>query len=388
MARADNVAVLDIGSQKISVLIVERPNSGILSVKTISEVGYSGFMESAWLDGEDTVRAIKQAVIEAKDQSGYKIRKIYVAIPSEFCEVRLAAPAVEFTKSRRINQADIDSLIERGNPFKNDMDMVVVNRSANYYVLDDAKKVVEPVKLEAREIKSYLSYIGCFRAFTDFLEKILRDCGILEVEFTNSTYAEMMCLFEPEKRDRFVLFADIGYLTTTVAIMRGDGILHMLSFSLGGAYITAALVDEFEISFTEATALFSKINLSFDANENDVYNINVAGKALTFPVVKVNSLVLQYIKVLGEYIKKALKYSKADYPKQLPLHLTGGGVSGIRGAIDNIAKIIGTNVELVAPTISPGFTKPYYSSAIGLAKFAFNCEDEIKSGSIFSKLFR
>ncbi|NCA68035.1 MAG: hypothetical protein EOM87_08230, partial [Clostridia bacterium] len=177
MARTGDVAVLDIGSQKISVLVVERPNNGILSVKTISEVAYSGFMDSSWIDGADTVRAIAEAIADAKDKYGSKIRKLYVGVPSEFCEVRLASPSVEFPKTRRVAATDIDSLFDRGNPFKNDMEIVLVNRSANYYVIDNSKKVVEPLGLDAREFKAYISYIACRRALIEFLDKVLRDCG-------------------------------------------------------------------------------------------------------------------------------------------------------------------------------------------------------------------
>ncbi len=290
MSRSGDVAVLDIGSQKISVLIVERPNHGILSVKTINEVPYDGFMDGVFISGTDAARAVSEALYAAKE-SGYKLRRLYIGVPSEFCEVRLSSPAMEFSKSRRINEADIAGLMARGNPFKNDMEVVLVNSSASYYVIDNSKKVVEPTGLEAREVKAHLSYIACRRALIEFLNKTVAASGITETVFVNATFAEMMCLFEPQIRDKYVILADIGYLTTSVALMRGDGILHMLSFSLGGAYIIGALTEEFEVGFQDASALFAKINLSFDASDSDVYNVNSGGRALSFPALKVNNVV-------------------------------------------------------------------------------------------------
>jgi len=387
MSRANNVAVLDIGSQKISVLIVERPNNGILSVKAISEIAYDGFMDGVFISGSDAARAIAEALCAVKE-NGYKLRKLYVGVPSEFCEVRIASPVMEFSKSRRITQADLDGLIERGNPFKNDMEVVLVNSSASYYVLDNSKKVVEPAGLEAREVRAHLSYISCRRALIEFLDKTLADSGITDTVFVNSTYAETMCLFEPQLRDKYVIFADIGYLTTSVALIRGDGILHMLSFSLGGAFIIGAITEEFEVTFKEAAALFVKVNLSFDASDNDVYNVNVDGRALSFPAQRVNSLVQRYVKALGDYINKALSLSKSDFPASLPLYLSGGGISGIRGAKEYLGKVLGRQAELAVPGIAPGYNKPYYSSSIGLAEYAFSKEDELRSGGLFNRIFK
>ena len=68
----------------------------------------------------------------------------------------------------------------------------------------------------------------------------------------------------------------------------------------------------------------------------------------------------------------------------LPIYLTGGGVSLLKGGKDYISKGIGENVEILASKV-PQLSKPTYSSVLGLLDLALK-ENKTQKVGIFQKI--
>lgn len=78
-------------------------------------------------------------------------------------------------------------------------------------------------------------------------------------------------MFDARKRDQYVVLIDVGYLTTTVSVARGDGILSLHTFSYGGVNITGEIARMLKIPFTDAEALKRKVSLSLSMSDTDYY---------------------------------------------------------------------------------------------------------------------
>ena len=59
------------------------------------------------------------------------------------------------------------------------------------------------------------------------MEDILTDLSVKVLGFMSSCLAETMHLFEPSVRDRYAILVDCGYITTSVMLTRGDGLLFL-----------------------------------------------------------------------------------------------------------------------------------------------------------------
>ena len=381
-----DVAILDFGSGKIDVLIGERGVNNTICINGMGECEYAGFADGEWLAPEQLALAIGHAIHNAETNSRSKIKQLYVGVPGEFTTVVCRDVSISLTRKRKVTEQDVDLLHEQGNEFQNNPDYTVVNIGPVYYTLDDERRIVQPVGMVGCRLGGHISYVLAENRFIHFIGNILQEIGIESVEFMSSVLAEELLLFDGVTRDQYVVLIDVGYITTSVAVGRGDGLLGLYNFSLGGGHITGDLAMAFNITFPQAESLKRKVVLSLNASDADVYEIADRDVHLPFPAKTVNEIVMERIKIIATTIEKCLSKCDYEYPDYIPYHLTGGGLSYLKGARDYLSKRLNKPVEIVSPAYPP-FSRPYMSSGIGLMEMALNQQPTAKKKGFFARLF-
>lgn len=368
-----DVAILDIGSMKMTVMVAERGVNGTFKIKGKGEADYGGFQKGEFLEPDQVKYAIGLAIANAETSYGSKITDLFVGVPGEFSSVICRDTVLNFSRKKKINDNDIRQLYVSGNIYKKHPTHTVINQCPIYFMLDDGRRIIEPRGNASTKLRGFVSYILAENNFIDFIDNILAELMVHNLGFVSSCLAEVMHLFDPSVRDRYVLLVDCGYITTSVMLARGDGILFLNSFSLGGGYITGDLAQCLKIPFPEAESLKHKVVLSWDANETDTYE--VLGKDFVSPYsAKVtNQIVEERISQIAEYINKCIDRCEFEFPEFIPIYLTGGGFNFIRGAKDILARRLGRKVEFVAPNL-PHISRPDFSSEIGLLDIALEIQ--------------
>jgi cell division protein FtsA len=245
----------------------------------------------------------------------------------------------------------------------------LINRSAIVYELDDARRVANPVGVNSEILKGKLSFVLCSNYFIEAVKSTLELAGITSVECVSSALAEALYLVEPEKRDRIAVLVDVGYITSTFSIIQGDGILYQNSFDYGGGYITAALMQELDVSFEEAEKIKHTTNLaqvntsSYDVVEGD------NGRVYSYEQVK--KTIKNSLDTLCENLSNSMENSGYVIPEYVSLMITGGGISYIRGAKEHVSGRLDTVVE-VASSPLPLMDKPEQSSVLSLLDLALD----------------
>lgn len=383
--RANDVTVLDIGSEKITVFYGSKSVNNTFNVKASASVPYEGFADGEWLNEENLPSVIEKAIKEVEESARIRIRKLFIGVPGEFTTAVAKEVSIAFDRKRRVTDRDIDDLYERGNTYKDHKRYATINYSAIYYTLDDNRRLIDPIGLATVKLNGLISYVLCERKFLRVVNGVMKSLGMKEVEFISSVWAESMYLFEEEQRDRTVILADVGYITSSVVVARGDGLLYMSSFSCGGAHITGDITLNFNIPYSHAEQLTTKINLKRKVDDNDVYVVNVKENSFEYPAVEVNEIAKTRLTFLGQAINKCLARCSYDCPLHLPVFITGGGITQIQGAKELLSRITGRSVDFIEPK-DPNYAKPYYSSTLGLMEIASKHADST-SLSIWDRLF-
>ncbi len=372
------VAILDFGSSKVTVLIAERGVNNTFNIKGTGEIEYAGFYEGKFLEPEKVKLAVGLAINNAETTARTRVTKLYVGVPGEFVTVACLESSISFPRSKKITDSDINELFFAGNTFKKNPTHTVINNTPIYFTLDDNRRIIDPRGVVSSRLGGYISYSLAENNFLDFVESILGELGIRSTKYISSTLAESLFLFEPEVRDRYALLVDCGHISTSVMLVRGDGQLFLNSFSMGGGHITGDLSQCLKISFYQAESLKRKVVLSLLADESDFYEIAGKDYMIPFSAKTTNEIVGERIDLIASFILKCFNRCEYDFPDYIPVYLTGGGLSYIKGARDYLSKRLGRKVEIIAPPV-PALNRPHFSTALGVLDLALDIEQGLIS---------
>ncbi len=377
----DAVAILDIGSLKITALIGARGINNTFNIKAVAEKTHEAFYEGEITDITSLTKAIKSTVETISNTHKVNISEIFVGVPGEFLKIRNKQYQISLNKKRKIKQKDVDELYDSVAESINETDYEIIDRSAVYYFIDGNQRTAEPVGISSESLSGYLTFYLAKSNFLSEVKKILTESlKIKTVRFVPVPLCESLFLFSREERYAYVILADIGYLTTSLSIILGDGMLYQGSFPLGGGHITAYLnnilkIDEF--SFSIAENLKRKINLSVNEHLAEDYVVYVGDEEFNFKVASCNDIVKHVLTGICEKIDAHIKLSQVKLPfnKNITLSITGGGVAFMRGAREFIRNTVEMDVEIVSPSI-PFMNKPDESSKISLLDYALKCKEK------------
>lgn len=378
-----NSVILEFGSEKITVLIGSKGANDTLRVAGRSDVPYSGFMDGEWLNKAKLPAAVARALNEAAQTAGCKVDKLYVGVPGEACALVTKEVNASFPRKRKLSENDVLELHALGE--ESDPDYEVINVQPVYYTLDDERRLLSPVGQVTTKFGGVLSYVLAEKSFTDGVKTILSDMGVPEIEFVCEPLAEALLLLPEDRRDATAVLIDVGYLTSTVSVVRGDGILSLSSFSMGGGNVTADLAEALEIPFAQAEELKRKVVLTLEPRDEDVYETVVGGERITYPMKLVNEVVSHRVLTIANVVYKCLDGCEYEIPPYAAYVLSGGGISLMRGAKDVLGARIGKNCSVAVPPF-PEVNKPTDSVAYGLLDLAVK-NDSITKKGFFARLF-
>ena len=375
-----DIAVLDVGSRLISAIVGVRKGQGIFGIKADVEKQYSGYSEGDWLDESETRSVIVDVLREAIEGAQSNTRNLFVGVPAEFCAVVTKNVGITLDRERKIIDADIDFIFKKGDVFVNDPKYKTINNAAIYYSLNEDDRLYFDVRgLQAYKVDSFVSYCLCERKFIAFIEEIAKTCGFDNVHYICTPWAEGLSLFEKEDRDNTYVLIDIGYLSSHVAIGRGEGLLSLASFSMGSAHIAADMYEYLDVPFDIAERAKDLVDLNLNYAEGAIL---IEDGNVSIEANNACDIVRARLDMIADIIKQVLSSVNYETPSYAPLFLTGEGIAAIRGAKKYLSEQLVRNVEIVSPKL-PGYVKASQSSKTSVLMVAeslshFSFKDFIK----------
>ena len=365
----DCVAVLDIQSSHIDVVIGERNVNNTLKFRAKESVDYYTFFDGAFYDIkvlEEKISKLFINIIEKNDIN--KITTCYVGVPGEFFKVKTTNFRIAFNKARRILDRDVINLFDMAYEGLNDCGYTLINRTAVYYAVD-GNRTDYPIK----KVGSTLSGRLCFNLITnnykEVLDDILTRVGIKNIRYLPIPYCEAMSLFSKEERDLTKILIDVGNVTTSISIVSGNALLYSSAFALGGGLITAFLSDKFNCDFDVAEKLKRKLNLGFRQKTLSKYVVFADDNEYKFDRDVANGIAIDVLNQIAEQCDKELSKCTLKIPSDIETVFTGGGICFLRGAVEHITTTLGVFAKVAVPN-QPHYKKPNCSSLISLLDIA------------------
>ena len=373
-----NVAVMEIGTSKIGVFIGNKGINNTINVIGSFEQSYSGYYNGEFVEPEKLVEDIGNALAKAEISAGENIKKVFVGVPADFCTCMTKSFVRSFGDKFKLEDADVLDIYEQSNELKDNPNYVFISCSPIYFILDDGRKLLNPIGERTSRISGEISYIYAEKQFISKVNVALRQFGISLVEYISATLAENTYLLSPSKRENPSVIIDCGFISSSVSITEGNGLRLLNSFSAGGGQVVSDLSECLNISYREAEELKKQIVLSVVPELGDGYEVHRQNQTIPISMVEANEIVCARLDMICSLINRCLDTIPKNQLYKMPFYLTGGGICFIKGARDYLSKTFGVNVEIISPP-SLQFTKPNYSVELGLLNMGISQENKRKT---------
>ena len=377
-----DIAVLDVTSRLVSAIVGAKKAQSVFGIKAVSEQACQGYENGEWFDAVDTVQVAKDVLVDAMKKAGSRTKRLFISVPAEFVTVVCKEVSVTLDKTRRVLDEDIDYLLEKGNDFEGS-GYETINTSAIYFAIDDNEKLFSDVRgMNAERIEACVSYVLCEKSYLEMFDEVGASLGFKDIRYIATPWAECMGLLEKEQRDKVYMLIDVGYMSTSVALAKGDGILDLKSFSMGGAHIAGDIYEALEVPFELAEEAKRLVDLNLNYTKDAV--LVSSGEDLV-RAADALEVAKSRLDVFADIFGDIFKEIEADVPGYMEVYLTGEGIASIRGAKKYLSEQLGKNIEIITPKL-PGFIKPEDSSKASVLLMA-DTLSKSSFGEVIKKIF-
>lgn len=389
--RNESVAILDIRSYELTFFLGSRGVNGTFVFYGSRTEKYEGCSKDGFLDETSFKEALFTAVNSVRQNYGGEITEIYVGVPASFVSVYTKGHTCSFPSKRKISSQDIDMLYESGlsELLKSGE---CIRRSAMYFTLGDNRKYFKAEDVygcATTLLKGALCYYFLDENVYAFIKNAIEELGIENVRFIPTSLAQATYLLPEKKREGYAFLLDVGFLTTTVSVVYGGGIVHEETFDCGQGTVIVSLMQELGVEYETAEEILLATNVSGGNISKDVTWTSDRGD-LSFPLQRINEIVKCALDVLCENVENFFgKYYKDKNMTALavnPISITGEGIGGIGGASEHVANRLNRLTEIISPDL-PYYDKPAFSSRIALLSTALSDKGKRRWINKFFKIF-
>jgi cell division ATPase FtsA len=358
------VAVLNIGSSNVSLIVGEESVNGTFTFRAKESEEYYAFYGGEFFDVSNLKTVIEDVYARLKGKNDIaSITGIFVSLPSEFTKTLSKKYKITFNKTKKITSQDVESFYNLG--YEAVDGYTLVNRSEIYFNVNNVKTHT-PTGFTSNSLAGRLSFVYASNYFKSTIDEILKGMGIKNVKYLSVDLAENLYLFKDEGKDVCRILVDVDCVTTGVSISSGNGLLYNSSASVGGGVLSGYISETYNCDYEVADVLKDKINLGLLDNPDAKYVItNRFDDEFAFSRNEINDIARNVLDDISEKIDKSLSACDLKIPNDVEVYFTGSGICGIRGAIEYVASRLNSYPNVAKPKI-PHYDKPIYSALISL----------------------
>lgn len=386
----ESVAILDIRSGEINFLLGSKGVNGMFTLGGMHSEKYEGYVKEGFFDLQSFKDAVLRSASTVLRNYNGTVAQLFVGVPSAFVSLRTIGNTITFQGKRKLTEQDVDELFNTAQAQLMQTG-VCIRRSQMYFELGDncryfAEKDIYGVSTNL--LKGALCFYFAEEEFCETVKSILAEFKFEQIHFLPSTLAQATYLIPEKKREGYAFLLDLGFLTSSISVLYGNGVVHEETFNCGVATVVVALMNALNVDYMVAEEILASADICGGNVPKDALWTTENGDN-QFPVAQINDVIKCELDVLCEGVDFffASKYgAKAATGFTVnPIGITGEGVDYIRGASEHISNRLNRRTEILKPE-QPFRDKPENSSRLGLLALA--TEKTERKESFLQRLFK
>jgi len=381
------IAALDIGSSKVSALIVTPGEDGRLTVLGTGQRESRGVKRGYITDMAASEFAVREAVELAERMSGVTVDDVWASYGAGGLVSDLANVEVELG-GHPVEQSDINELLNAGKSAIDRNGQVVLHAHPALYTIDRAQGVQQPIGLHANRLGVDIHVIAADPAPLRNIDTVIRSAHLGVKAIVASPIAAALACLSSEERELGVALVELGADVTNVSVHFGGMLVGLRSIPLGAHDITNDIACAFGVQRRDAERLkcFYGSAMTSPRDNHEMIEASQIGAEPGAEPLKITRAQLMMVirqrveEVTGE-IETALKGLGFTGPVGRQVVLTGGGAE-LKNVADYMQGVLGRAVRVGRPKQITGLpdahSGPAFSTLVGLALLAGSGSGDIR----------
>jgi cell division protein FtsA len=381
------IAALDIGSSKVSALIVTPGADGRLTVLGTGQRESRGVKRGYITDMAASEFAVREAVELAERMSGVTVDDVWASYGAGGLVSDVANVEVELG-GHQVEPSDVEELLNAGKSAIDRNGQVVLHAHPALYTIDRAQGVQQPIGLHAHRLGVDIHVIAADPSPLRNIDTVIRSAHLGVKAIVASPIAAALACLSDEERELGVALVELGADVTNVSVHFGGMLVGLRSIPLGAHDITNDIACAFGVQRRDAERLkcFYGSAMTSPRDNHEMIEATQIGaeqgaEPLKITRAQLMMVIRQRVEELTSQIEAALKEIGFTGPVGRQVVLTGGGAD-LKNIADYMQGVLGRAVRVGRPKQITGLpdahSGPAFSTLVGLALLAGSGSGDIR----------
>lgn len=389
---------LDIGTNKVCVVVGERNDEESFDIVGIGSATSHGVTKGVITDLQKTARAIQQAVKEAEMMAGCHIREVVTNISGRYIQGENNRGGIPL-RNNEVRESDIERVLEGARAIRLDQDREILHLLPQYYTVDEQQGIQKPLGLSGNRLEVETHLVTTTSANLQNIMTCLEMSNLTCRGIYFDGLASAEAVLTQDEREMGVVLVDIGAGTTDLVLVSNGSVVHTAVLPIGGDHIS----NDIALGLRAATLEAERIKISHGCAKTSLVRhdetIHVPLQSGRRPK-ELNRRVLSDIieprlEELFHMIKETVVASGMDRLLTFGIVLTGGtthmaGISELAEEVTGLSVRRGNAHGLTG--LSDVVRSPIYSTSVGLIQLTIKDSAQtgsaLKQGRWFSSLWK
>jgi cell division protein FtsA len=376
----ESIAVgLDIGTTKIVAMIGKKNEYGKLEILGVGKSKSLGVHRGVVNNITQTIQSIQQAILEAENNSGYKINDVVVGIAGQHIRSIQHSDYISRKNPEEvIGEYDIEQLTSQVQRLAMLPGEEIIHALPQEFKIDGQAEIKEPVGMYGGRLESSFHIVVGQAASIRNLGRCVKSAGLELTGLTLEPLASSDAVLSQEEKEAGVALIDIGGGTTDLAIFKDGIIRHTAVIPFGGNVITEDIKEGCSIIEKQAELLKTRFGSAWPGENKDNEIVSIPGLRGREPKeisLKNLSKIIhaRVVEIIEQVYAEIKQYGHEEPKKKLiaGIVLTGGGsqLKHIKQLVEYITGMdtrIGYPNEHLAGNSDDELSSPLYATSVGL----------------------
>ncbi|MDC0182284.1 cell division protein FtsA [Candidatus Thioglobus sp.] len=337
MAGNHFVASIDIGTEKIALLVAEREDDDHLRIIGHNFCPSRGVRRGSIFSIDSLSREISKLIKKTEESFGIDLALFRVNISDTHLtciDGKGKVPVNEF-----VSAEDLDAVLESAMAISTPTNKEKLHIIKKKFTINETVVVDDPMDMEAQVLESKVHIITVSSSSVRNVENCLKQSDLEVDTIVLNSVAKSQALLSQEDKNSGVCLLDIGAGVTSYSVYREEGIVQSGIIAMGGDEVTQSIAYAFDTSLEEAKRLKENYGVAKTLSQSDdkfidfIQANNKEERQLSS--LDLSEVIEESYREIFEELKNELKHRNLDTIIRSGFVLCGGG-----SEIDSIEELV------------------------------------------------